>query len=286
MPTDGLPARDRVGPFDLHLNQDLVWQFVAATGDPSSLLRKGRVVPPSLLATLAYRPQFAALMELVPERVLSAARSGVHGQHELHLHRRIASDDRLHTFIETDSVRPVGENLCVTLHHLILSEEELLVAEQWWTTVLLGTTAEPNGPHPPDHRFVRAPDSVLVAEEVVPVRDDMVRHYADVSGDHSEHHFTVEAARRSGFDAPILHGLCTMALCAGVACRTVAGGDPGGVRRVAVRFAAPAFIGQDLKVEIFERREGGFAMEAHCRGRPVITNGLVELWDRGPSERS
>ena len=45
------------------------------------------------------------------------------------------------------------------------------------------------------------------------VHDDMARHYADVSGDYSEHHFTLEAARRSGFDAPILHGLCTMALC-------------------------------------------------------------------------
>jgi hypothetical protein len=155
-----------------------------------------------LLATVAYRSQFAALMELVPERVFSAARSGVHGQHDLYLHRPITSDDALHTVIEMDTVRSAGDNLRVTLHHLILNEEQLLVAEQWWTTVFLGTTAESIGPALPDYRFVRGRDSVLVAAELVPVNEDMVRHYAEVSGDYSEHHFTVEAARRSGFDAP------------------------------------------------------------------------------------
>lgn len=284
VPFATLRAGDRVGPFDLPLSPDLVRRFAAATGDPSPLLREGRVVPPSLLATQAYRPQFAAMLELVPERVFSVARSGVHGQHDLYLHRPITSGDALHTVIETGSVRAHGDKLRVALHHLILNEEESLVAEQWWTTVLLGTTAEPTGPDLPDHRFVRAGDSVLVAEEVVRVNDDMVRHYADVSGDYSEHHFTVEAARRSGFDAPFLHGLCTMALCAGVATRTVANGDPASVRRLAVRFAAPAFIGQDLQVEIFERREGGFALEASCEGRPVITNGLVELWRPSPTK--
>jgi hypothetical protein len=248
------------------------------------LLREDRVVPPSLLATLAYRSQFAALLELVPERILSAARSGVHGQHDLYLHRPISSDDALHTVIEMDTVRSAGDNLRVTLHHLILNEEENLVAEQWWTTVLLGTSAEPIGPPLPDHRFVRASNSVLVAEALVPVHDDLALHYAEVSGDYSEHHFTVEAAQRSGFDTPILHGLCTLALCARVASRTVGGGDPGAMRRLAVRFAAPAFIGQDLKVEIFERREGGFALEASSRGRPVIKNGLVELWRRRPTQ--
>jgi hypothetical protein len=163
-----LRAGDRVGPFDLPLSPDLVRRFAAATGDTSPLPREGRVVPPSLLATQAYQPNFTAMLELVPERIFSAARSGVHGQHDLYLHRPIASDDVLHTVIETDSVRATGDNHRITLHHLILNEDESLVAEQWWTTVLLGTTAEQTLPDLPDHRFVRARESVVVAEEVVP----------------------------------------------------------------------------------------------------------------------
>jgi hypothetical protein len=46
---------------------------------------------------------------------------------------------------------------------------------------------------------------------------------------------------------------------------------------VAVRFVAPAILGHDLTVEIFERRDGDFAFEARCGERNVIKYGLVEL---------
>ena len=46
---------------------------------------------------------------------------------------------------------------------------------------------------------------------------------------------------------------------------------------MAVRFAAPAFLGHDLWVRIFERPDGGFALEASCGEHTVIKNGLVEL---------
>ena len=273
-----LRAGDRVGPYELPLSPDLVRAFAVATLDPSPQVHTGRLVPPSLMATQVYRAQFAAISELVPERIFAAARSGVHGQHDLLLHRPITSDESLRTFVETYSVRPAGDNLRVTLHHLILDGSDVLVAEQWWTTVLLGITAEATGPDLPDYGFIREPAALAVAEDVVSVDSDMARRYAEVSGDNSPHHFSVEAARRSGYDAPFLHGLCTMALCVRVATRTVADGDPKRVRRVAVRFAAPAFLGQDLRVEIFGRHQGGFALEARCADHVVIKNGLVELW--------
>ena len=271
-----LRAGDRVGPFALPLGPALVRQFAEATLDDSPAWREGRLVPPSLIATQVYRAQFAAIMDLVPDDVFSVARSGVHGQHELLLHRPIASDENLQTFVETYSARPSGDNLRVTLHHSTLDDGGDLVAEQWWTTVLLGTTAEPTGPELPDFSFASGPGAALVAEEVVPIDDVMARRYAQVSGDDNEHHFSVDGARRSGFDAPFLHGLCTMALCTRVATRTVAGGDPKLIRRVAVRFVAPAFLGHDLTVQIFER-PGGFALEAGCGEHSVIKNGFVEL---------
>jgi acyl dehydratase len=277
VPSNKLRAGDRFGPFELPLSSVLVRQFAEATRDTSKHFGDGQLVPPSMVATQVYRAQFAAITELVPGDVFSAARSGVHGQHDLLLHRPISSDEKLRIFVETHSARLSGENLRVTLHHSILDDRDDLVAEQWWTTVLLGTTAEPTGPELPDYSFSSGAEATVVAEEVVGIDEVMARRYAQVSGDYSDHHFSVDGARRSGVAAPFLHGLCTMALCARAATNTVANGDPRRLRRVAVRFAAPAFLGHDLKVKIFERPDSGFALEASCGEHTVIKNGLVQL---------
>jgi acyl dehydratase len=272
-----LRAGDAVGPFDLPLGPDLVQRFAEATGDVVHPVDDGRLVPPCLLATQVYRAQFAAITELVPDEVFAAARSGVHGQHDLLLHRPVRSDERLRTFVETHSARPSRDNLRVTLHHAIVDDGGALVAEQWWTTVLLGTTAAPTGPDLPDYTSPRGGETPPVGEVVIRVDAEIARRYADVSGDHSEHHFTAVGARRSGYAAPFLHGLCTMALCARAATATVADGDPRRLRRIALRFAAPAFLGHDLTVRIFDRPDGRFALEAGSGADDVITNGLVEL---------
>jgi acyl dehydratase len=276
VPSIALRAGDRVGPYELPLSPELVRQFAEATHDTSSRFEDGHLVPPSLVATQVYHAQLAAIMELVPDHVFSAARSGVHGQHDLVLHRPIASDEKLHSFVETHSARPSGDNLRVNLHHSTFDDRHDLVAEQWWTTVLLGTTAAPTGPELPDYSFSSGEESMVTEDEVV-IDEVMARRYAQVSGDFSDHHFSVEGARRSGFEAPFLHGLCTMALCIRAATTTVAGGDPRRIRRVALRFAAPAFLGQELKVQIFKRPSSGFAFQASCGENAVIKNGLVEL---------
>lgn len=277
MPSKSLHAGDRTGPFELPVSRELVRQFTEATLDDLEQFCDGQLVPPSLVATQVYRAQFASITELVPSDVFSAARSGVHGEHDLLLHRPISADEKLHTFSRTHSARPSGANLRVTLHHATFDDHEELVAEQWWTTVLLGTTAEPTGPALPDYSFSRSGETALVAEVVVRIDEVMARRYAEVSGDFSDHHFSVEGARRSGHEAPFLHGLCTMALCARAAIKTVGGGDPRRIRRIAVRFAAPAFLEHDLVVQIFERATGGFALQATCGGTTVIKNGFVEL---------
>jgi len=276
VPSIRLRAGDSVGPFELPLSAELVRQFAEATLDGSPQFGAGQLVPPSLVATQVYAAQFAAITELVPDDVFSAARSGVHGQHELLLHRPITPDESLHTFVETHSARPSGDNLRVTLRHSTFDDSGDLVAEQWWTTVLLGTTAEPTGPELPDYSFSSVEEAIL-AEDVVLIDEVMARRYAQVSGDFNDHHFSLEGARRSGFEAAFLHGLCTMALCTRAATEGVAGGDPRRIRRVAVRFAAPAFLGQQLRVQIFRRPLGCFALEAFCGERPVIKNGFVEL---------
>lgn len=280
MGADTLNAGDQAGPYDLVLDADMGAALAVATRDRNPRYFDGSTLPPTAIATQTYRAQFEAIFELVPESVFAAARSGVHGQHELLLHRPIVPGELLYTVVETHSSKSSGHNLRITLHHATYDVHERLVAEQWWTTVMLGVTAEPTGPDVPDHGFGDLDRQNPIAEEVVRVDLDMARHYAEVSGDFAEHHFDVEAARRSGHEQPFLHGLCTMALCARAVVRSVCDGDPSRLRRLAVRFASPALLDRDLAVRIYPLSEARYALEATSGEYIAIRNGLAELRPR------
>jgi hypothetical protein len=68
-----------------------------------------------------------------------------------------------------------------------------------------------------------------------------------------------------------------MALCAQGVVELAAGGDPERVRRVAVRFASPTFLGERLQVHLHDAGSLGIAFEAESAGAMVVTHGRAEL---------
>jgi acyl dehydratase len=256
------------GPFVGSLTGDLLRRYAATTLDPSPAVRAGTVVPPVALVTQIWDAQNEGRAAAVPDELQQAAVGGVHGEHDIVLHRPIRPDEPLRTFVEGHGSRPAGRSSLVTLRYATFDGDDHLVAEQWWTTVYLGVTCEVTG----DGARERPAGTCSID-----VDPDMARRYAEVSGDWSDHHFTAEAAQRSGFDRPFLHGLCTMALCAQGVVDVVAAGDHSRVRRIAVRFASPTFIGERVDVHVFDAGEVGWAFEAESNGATVVSNGRVEL---------
>ncbi len=214
---------------------------------------------------------------LVPEELQRSATGGVHGEHDLVLHRPIIPGESLRIWVEGHGARSAGRNCLVTLRYSALDANDDVVAEQWWTTVFLGTSCEQSGELPPDHTFPEEARGHPVGTYAIDVDQDMARRYAEVSGDWSPHHFEVDAARQSGVERVFLHGLCTMALCAQGIVTLVADGDPDRIRRIGVRFATPTFMGEQLNVRLYDAGGLGYAFEADCAGSNVITHGRVEL---------
>jgi len=281
MAVERLQSGDRSGPYDLVLDAAMGAALATATRDDTASYFDGTALPPTAIATQTYAPQMAAIFELVPEPVFAAAHGGVHGRHDLLLHRAIRPGEDLHTLVETHSARRSKDNLRVTLLHRTYDGQEQLVAEQWWTTVLLGTTADETGPDLPAQGGNGCSPEEAMAEEVFRTDVDMVRRYAEISGDFSEHHFDVEAARRSGFAGPFLHGLCTMALCARAVVRTACDDDPSRLQRFALQFASPAYLDQDLTVRICHLEGSRYAFEATCGDAVVIRSGIAVLRSSG-----
>jgi acyl dehydratase len=95
-----------------------------------------------------------------------------------------------------------------------------------------------------------------------------------LSGDTMPLHADPAVARRGGFEQPILHGLANM----GMACRAIlerfCPSDPARLAGMSVRFVAPAYPGETLRVEFVEDAQG-----VRFRARSVERDLL--LLDRG-----
>jgi acyl dehydratase len=278
------------------LGRDFLAAYAAATRDPSEAARRGDVALPVALVTRIWDAQEAGRVALTARAVQDGAVGGVHGEHELRLHRPVEPDEELRVFVEGHGARASSGSTAradksfVTLRYAMHDADDALVAEQWWTTVYFGVDSDTVGEPPPDHTFpaaLRDPGEArdrLLGVHTVHVDDPLTRAYAAVSDDWSAHHFDVEAAHVSGFDRVFLHGLCTMSLCAQGVTALAAAGDPTRLRRVAVRFASPTFLDEDLHVRVYDAGglggigELGFAFAADCAGATVIAHGRAELF--------
>ena len=235
-------------------------------------------MPPTFPVILVFEAQYAA-NAVVPRQVYESGRSGVHGEHEVLLHRPLVPGESLTTWSEPFAIRNTKAGMRAVLHMEQFDADDLLVVEQWWTIFFAGNDLLADaGPEPPDHTFPDAARRHPVGTATQHVDVDQAQRYAEVSNDWSAHHFDLEAARRSGFDYLFAHGLCTMAMCSQAVVAMVADGDPSRVRRVAVRFASPTRLDEDLTVDVYEIDPRTYAFEATCAGAAVVKHGLLELF--------
>jgi acyl dehydratase len=109
-------------------------------------------------------------------------------------------------------------------------------------------------------------------------------------GDRNVLHVDVEAARTSGFDRPILHGLCTYGVCCYAIVKTICDYDPSRIAQFDVRFSAPVFPGETLIVSIWrDANVISFRASTKERNVVVINNGhclLHATSDTGARARS
>jgi len=113
----------------------------------------------------------------------------------------------------------------------------------------------------------RAPD---VAVEL-PIAANQAMVYR-LSGDWNPLHIDPASARFGGFDAPILHGLCTLGHCAQALLEALAGGEAARFQSLALRFAAPVLPGDTLRVLAWHDGPGQARFEARVGDRVVVSN--------------
>jgi acyl dehydratase len=270
-------APDRHGPFPGHLAPDTIAAYAAATGDHTATVLDGHAVPAVFPVILVYPPEEAARAD-VPEAVWQHVRGGVHGEHDIVVHRPLVPGERLDTSSWISAVRTSRAGTQIVMQFEQVGADGTVAVEQWWTMVLLGLHGVADlGTMPAEHRLPEDARAHPLGSVSQHVEKDIATRYAEVSGDWAAHHFDLEVARAAGFDFVFTHGLCTLAICTHRLLGLIGVDDPGRVRRIAVRFAAPTPPDSELTVNAFGIDENSFAFEAAVNGTTTITHGRLEL---------
>jgi acyl dehydratase len=124
---------------------------------------------------------------------------------------------------------------------------------------------QPKAPAIPD----RAPDIV----HAIATRPEQALIYR-LSGDMNPVHADPAIAAKAGFPRPILHGLCTYGIAGRAVVATAGGGDPTRLRELHVRFSAPVFPGETIRVELWEHgAEWRLRARVAERDAVVLNNG-------------
>jgi acyl dehydratase len=269
------PARH--GPFPGRLEPEVIAAYAAATGDQTAAVRTGMAVPAVFPVILVFGAQEAARADM-PAAAWERARGGVHGEHDIVLHRPLVADEPLDTWSQISAVRTSRAGTHVVVHLEQSDAEGRIAVEQWWTMVLLGLNGVADlGSMPTDHRFPDHARANPLGSTSQHLDARLAHRYAEVSGDWAAHHFDIDVARAAGFDFVFTHGMCTMAICTHRLVDLLGVEDPGRVARVAVRFASPTPLDEELTVNAYGIDQNSFAFEAASRGVCTITDRRLEL---------
>jgi acyl dehydratase len=123
----------------------------------------------------------------------------------------------------------------------------------------------PSSGQPKPHVMpARAPDDVIEID-TLPKQALLYR----LSGDLNPLHINPASATASGFPRPILHGLCTFAICCRGVLMAYCDYDPTRIRHHQARFSAPVFPGERIRIELW--RDGDtVSFQAHVPAREAV----------------
>jgi acyl dehydratase len=263
---------------EFRVNSHRLAQFARALDDGNPAHLEGRVAPP----VFAHVPIMQTMVETIG---LATDAAPLHGEHDFHFHRPIAPGQRLFSLSTLQAIRQSKAGVVLIVRSESKDADGQTACVQYSTCLVTGGSidaergeAAPARPHLSQGREVGRMDCALT--------DDVSRRYADAARDYSPYTMLPEAARKMGFPAPILHGMCTLGYASRVVVDQGCGGDSRRLNRLGGRFTHPVFVtpGQRLTTSLSEIGvgEGGprlLRFETTDRdGNTVIRNGFAEVW--------
>jgi acyl dehydratase len=199
----------------------------------------------------------------------------LHGEQEIELHAPLPLRQKVQSSGRVAEIWDKGKAAVVVVEAVTTGENGEKLCTNRFTSFIRGEGGFGGETGPPASavKLERMHD-LLVESPTLPQQALLYR----LSGDKNPLHADPEFAKLGGFDAPILHGLCSY----GIACKAIVDrvldGDVTNVARYQARFAGVVFPGETLVHSIWKERDA-VLIETRTKERdtPVLTNGRMTL---------
>lgn len=245
-------------------------QFARAVDDTNALHLAGSVGSP----VFAHVPVMESMIDVVRG---IAGHFIMHGEHDFIFHAPMLPGQRWFSTSELISARSTRAGVAFVIRSDTRTHDGQGIATQFSTCLARGLHASgevgkggPERPTPAEGKSVAT---------CYPLAPDQTRRYADAARDYSPYTIDPEAAARLGFEAPLVHGMLTLALAARAIVDGPARGDTRRLRRLGCRFASPLLLLADQHVTVTVTEGGnvvGFAA-TDAGGHKVIQKGYAEV---------
>ncbi|MFI1890529.1 MaoC/PaaZ C-terminal domain-containing protein [Streptomyces jumonjinensis] len=229
-------------------------------------------VPPAQLASVALRMCEQLLAPWTARGDLVA----VHGTQRLRMERAVGVGEPLVSRAVVRSVRPLGAGTATEVSVVFTTDDDSPVAES--VSLLVHSARPAAGQAPTAARPAMPPTAPEGAQcSSYTVTRELVRRYAEISGDHNPIHLSPQAARAGGFEDLIAHGMLTFAL---VAHHVAAAVGETACSDLLLRFSRPLTVpaeGAALTVRGLPAADGSHAVTAVDGAGLLVAGGRAAL---------
>jgi len=197
----------------------------------------------------------------------------LHGEHTIRLSRPIPAEGKL---IQTGVITDIYDKGKGAVFHARITgttEDGQHLYDAHWAIFYLGAGGFGGDPGPKATPITPpenvAPDFSFTCQ----VAENQAALYR-LSGDRNPLHIDPAAARRGGFDRPILHGLCTYGIATRALVNIPLEGDVSRLKEFRARFTSSVYPGDVLTTEGWKVK-GGYIVQARTEHNIVLSNAMA-----------